>query len=410
MSFTDEGAPIADCQDVAVDGSGDATCVVTYADAGSHAIVATYSGDAAFAGSTSTTLEQEVVTPTGFTATATPSSASRGDVIELSATGLPDGPASTVTFVSGETTLCVALVADHAAQCSTADDLTPGDYPVTATFSGPPELQATTSFTIAQDYFSIEAHAAPTSASYGHAVKLTVTGLAADATGTVTFTSGSTILCIATVYAAHSAECSTAETLTPYEYPVTATYSGDANYAGATATTSFTITKIETSIKAKAKPTPRSHGHLVKLSVRGLPLGATGTVTFTSGSTTLCVAIVYETGPVSCVTAPDLPKGSYDALATYSGDANYAGSTDTTHFRIRNGVASPTGGGRDAFPGHTFVDDMPLRTYDQGRARPRRSLQPEGSPSGEWPRTAPLRSTVTGPSALTAMTVARGSS
>lgn len=226
-----------------------------------------------------------------------------------------------------------------AAQCSTIEQLTPGDYPVTATWSGPPELKATTSFTITQVDTSMEAHAEPARASYGHAVRLVATGLSVGATGTVTFTSGSTTLCAATVYLKHYAQCSTVKKLTPYEYPVTATYSGDANYAGATATTSFTITKHKTSMTAKARPTSRSHGHPVKLSVHGLELGATGTVTFTSGSITLCVAIVHRSGSVNCLTAPDLAKGRYPVLATYSGDTNYAGTIARTRFKVcRNGV------------------------------------------------------------------------
>ena len=149
VSFTDQGAPIAECQEVAVDESGDASCAVTYASAGSHAIVVTYSGSAAFAAATSAPLEQQVTTASDFTAAATPPSAPFGTAIELSASDLPlSDAASTVTFASGSTTLCVALVIDQAASCSTSDDLPPGDYPVTATWSGPPELQATTSFTI----------------------------------------------------------------------------------------------------------------------------------------------------------------------------------------------------------------------------------------------------------------------
>ena len=74
VSFTDEGAPIAECQEVAVDESGDAQCAVTYGDPGSHAIVATYSGSAAFAPATSEPLDQQVATASDFTAAATPSS------------------------------------------------------------------------------------------------------------------------------------------------------------------------------------------------------------------------------------------------------------------------------------------------------------------------------------------------
>ena len=55
MSFTDNGEAVADCQDVAVDESGNAVCAVTFDDPGSHAIVATFSGNEGFAGSASST-------------------------------------------------------------------------------------------------------------------------------------------------------------------------------------------------------------------------------------------------------------------------------------------------------------------------------------------------------------------
>ena len=151
VSFTDEGAPIAECQEIAVDESGDVLCPVTYGDPGSHAIVASYSGSAAFVPATSEPLDQQVTTASDFTAAATPSSGPYGTIIELSASDLPvSDAASTVTFASGSTTLCVALVTDRAASCTTSDDLPPGEYPVTATWSGPPERQATTSFSITQ--------------------------------------------------------------------------------------------------------------------------------------------------------------------------------------------------------------------------------------------------------------------
>lgn len=61
VAFAQDGSPIAACQSVAVNTSnGTATCSVTYTSVGSHSLVATYSGDFAYSGSTSATLVQQV--------------------------------------------------------------------------------------------------------------------------------------------------------------------------------------------------------------------------------------------------------------------------------------------------------------------------------------------------------------
>ena len=65
VSFADNGAAIASCETAALNAAGQATCDQTYTDAGPHSIVATYSGDAAFAASVSSPLSQQV---TGATA------------------------------------------------------------------------------------------------------------------------------------------------------------------------------------------------------------------------------------------------------------------------------------------------------------------------------------------------------
>ena len=61
VAFADGGTTIAGCTAQPLDSSGQATCQVTYTATGSHAITAVYSGDAAYAGSTSTALTQNVV-------------------------------------------------------------------------------------------------------------------------------------------------------------------------------------------------------------------------------------------------------------------------------------------------------------------------------------------------------------
>jgi hypothetical protein len=164
--------------------------------------------------------------------------------------------------------------------------------------------------------------AAPATIAYGAQDTLSVTGLPGGATGTVTFTSGSTTLCVATLPAT---SCPTSVTLPPGTYNVTATYSGDGNYNSTTATTLFTVTKAIISMSESAAPATIVHGATDTLSAFGLPAGATGTLTFTSGNT-LCVATLPAT---SCRTAASLSPATYNVTASYSGDANYSATIAT---------------------------------------------------------------------------------
>ena len=59
VSFTDDGFAIAGCGSLALT-AGQATCGQTFGDVGSHPMVATYSGDANFAGSSSAVVSQSV--------------------------------------------------------------------------------------------------------------------------------------------------------------------------------------------------------------------------------------------------------------------------------------------------------------------------------------------------------------
>src|SRR5262249_32590274 len=61
--FTDDGNPISGCEAVAVNGSGQAQCTQTYSDVGSHPIVATYSGTAGVAVSSSAAVAETVNVP-----------------------------------------------------------------------------------------------------------------------------------------------------------------------------------------------------------------------------------------------------------------------------------------------------------------------------------------------------------
>ena len=101
--------------------------------------------------------------------------------------------------------------------------------------------------------------------------------------------------------------CQTSATLAPGTYPVTATYSGDINYNGTVATGAiFTVDKADPPFTESAAPATVPYGTTDTVSVAGLPGDATGTVTFTSGGITLCVA---DASGISCQTSTTLDPG-----------------------------------------------------------------------------------------------------
>ena len=88
VAFTDGGAAIAGCGAQLVDtGTGAATCQVTYPSAGSHTVTAAYSGDAAFAASTSAPLTHTVGQAAQSISFTAPSSGTVSGSATLTATG-----------------------------------------------------------------------------------------------------------------------------------------------------------------------------------------------------------------------------------------------------------------------------------------------------------------------------------
>ena len=113
--------------------------------------------------------------------------------------------------------------------------------------------------------------------------------------------------------------------------PLLAVGFGSAPPAGADATT-FSITANGSSSAAIA------NGSAATLAETGLPIAATGTVTFTNSlSVTLCVATLPSP---QCTTPVSLAPGTYPVTATYSGDGTYTSSSSTNSVSLT--VLAPT--------------------------------------------------------------------
>ena len=142
VTFFDGAAAITGCVAETVNATTPtASCTVSYSSAGSHVVDATYSGDGAYRGSSTTSLTEVVNAPAATTTSVSvsPASVTRGRAVSYSAAitsaGGADVLSGTVRFVTGDVTLCTAVLSAGGAAC-TATTAPMGTDVVTATYSG----------------------------------------------------------------------------------------------------------------------------------------------------------------------------------------------------------------------------------------------------------------------------------
>ncbi len=215
----------------------------TFSTAGYRYLSAMFVGTWALAGSDHTEpVQVNTGTPTHFTASASPTSTTFGHAVTLRANGLPSSATGTISFTSGNVTLCTATVRRNSAdQCSTSSRLAPGTYNVTATYSGDRTFQgstATTSFVINKVSTQLSVNVSPNRVRSGQTFNVTINGIPPRATGSVVIKQGNTTICTVSV---NGGKCSIVHSGTA-TLTLTATYSGDSNYLGSTATFRITVT------------------------------------------------------------------------------------------------------------------------------------------------------------------------
>ncbi len=143
-------------------------------------------------------------------------------------------------------------------------------------------------------------------------------------TGTVVFTSGSTVLGTSTLT---NGSASTATSTLPLgSNPITATYNGDTNNNTATATLTQTVNKTGPSVSLTSSVNPSNFNQSVTFTAT-VAAAATGTITFLDGSTTLGTGTINN-GAASFNTS-SLTPGIHPITASYGGDANYSAAVST---------------------------------------------------------------------------------
>ena len=316
--------------------SGSGSCNVVFNTIGVKTLTATYSGDANYAGS-SDTESHTVSTGTASTTTTitgdVPDSSTPGQsvVVGVTVSGTGAAPTGTVA-ISGADTNCTITLASGSGSCNVVFNTT-GAKTLTAAYSGDVNYASssdTESHTVSQGPTTTTITAdAPDSSIPGQsvAVSVTVNGAGATPTGTVSIT-GADTNCTITL-AGGSGSCNVVFNAvgTP---TLTATYSGDMNYVGSSDTESHTVIQGPSTTTITADlPDPSAAGGTVTVIVTVSGAGATptGTVAITGADVNCTITLVGGSG--SCNTVVFNTTGAKTLTATYSGDANYAVSSDT---------------------------------------------------------------------------------
>ena len=260
-----------------------------------------------------------------MTLAASPNPANFGQTVTLTITVSPPSSTGTVTVFDSVTASPVGPPPGTTATLSngtatiTVSNLAVGSHSLQAFYSGPDNLTGKSNFV------TETINVAPTTTTLTvSSTLLTATVTPSGATGSVTFKDGTTTLGTGTL--TNGTATFTATTLATGSHTLTATYSGDGNFAPSTSNT-VTITPglTTTTTTLTVSPASSTVGQTVTLTAAVTPSTATGTVTFLDGSTTLGTATL--SGGTATLTTAKLTSGTHTLTASYGGDSSNGPST-----------------------------------------------------------------------------------
>ncbi|OPF77825.1 vegetative cell wall protein [Streptomyces antioxidans] len=329
---------------------------------GTHIVTATYSGDADFTPSTGTTAVVVLQASTTTSVISAPDPSTLGEPVTFTATVAPVAPGTgtptgTVTFVisgSGGGSFTQPLSGGTATL--TLSTLGAGSHTVVAIYGGDATFLPSTG----TDTHTVSPGPAPTTtvltssanpSVFGQPVTFTATvtpnpPATGTPTGTVTFViSGSGGGSFTEPLSGGTATFTTGD-LGTGSHTVTATYSGDANFApSSSATLTQVVNAAESRTSLSSNPNPAAAGAPIDFVafVEALPPGdgtPTGTVTFTltDGVTTIPSVQPVDANGFAFLSDQMLTEGDWDVSAVYSGDANFGASGVSDYTQVVTGA------------------------------------------------------------------------
>ena len=332
-----------------LDNTGKATFPTSTLTPGSHTIKATYNGDTNFAGS-NISLTQTVNQATSTTAlTSSSPSSTFGQPVTFTATVSSSGgtPTGTVTFTDGSSTLGSGTLDNTGKATFPTSTLAPGNHTIKATYNGDSNFassNASLTQTVNQATSTTALTSSSPSSTFGQPVTFTATVSSGSGTptGTVTFTDGSSTIGSGPVTLSGGVATTTTAALAAGSHTIKATYNGDTNFAGSNASLSQTVNQVSSTTALTSSSPSSTFGQPVTFTATVSSSGGTptGTVTFTDGSSTIGSGPVTLSGGVATISTAALAPGSHTIKATYNGDINFAGSSNSLTQTVNQATTS----------------------------------------------------------------------
>jgi len=332
----------------AVDGSGIASLQNASLAVGSHTISASYSGDTSYSTASAMLIQTVQSATTQITLTSSSNPAIYATPLTFVATVIGNGGIATgsVAFTDGGVLIGTALLNSNGVETLTLSTLAPGTHTIVANYAGDSNISASSStpdVVAVKQLTSVALASSANPATTLSSIVLTATvrnSGVGQATGTVTFTDGSTQLGIAMLNASGVASL-TVPLLSAGNHSLLASYAGDTqNFPGTSSSVPQGVTLRPTTIAITSSNTDTTNPQQVTLiSAVGWsgPVPPTGTVTFAVGTLVLGSSQIDAIGIATLTVI--LQPGTASVVATYSGDASYAGSNSLAT-SISGGIAT----------------------------------------------------------------------
>lgn len=292
---------------------------------GTHSITASYTGDANDTSASSSVLTQTVQAASAVSISTNQNPVVVGGIVVISAVVTPATATGTVQFLDGSTVLGTAPLASGAASFTTTS-LAQGTHQLTAVYSGDASDAGSTSAVLSESIklsVGFGLTLSPNPAVVGQTVTMTVGMSAQAATGTVSFSDGSTLL--GTVPLSAGTAVFSTSSLRQGTHSINVVYSGDSIYLGASAAPYTETILGASSVALTANPNPALSGQPVIFTATVSPSAATGTVSFYDGQNLLATATL--TNGVATYSTSALALGTHSLTASYGGSSIYNAST-----------------------------------------------------------------------------------
>jgi hypothetical protein len=329
-----------------VDNLGRATVAVNSQAAGTHNIVASYSGDANFAPSISAASALAVnKAPTTIALVALPSASVVGQSVTVTATVTASTaiatPTGAVSFSDGANLIGTATL-DQGKATVRVPFLTPGTHLIAARYAGDVDFAPSMSNAGALSEVVGPSNTVVVPSStvnpsvYGQALSFTVIVSASGGgggipNGTVLLADGNSSLGTVALDSTGKGALTIAS-LGMGSHSITATYSGSASYLPSTSSgLTQVVNRDPVLVTVTSVPNPSTVGQNVSFSVQVTPAqpggsagtaAPTGTIVLNDATTILGSATLNSTGKAQISTS-SVSAGSHVLIAAYQGDANF---------------------------------------------------------------------------------------